>query len=84
MKFIDCGHGNDFGDFLSDTNWGNWTKNEIASACFTEDGFSYGIYIKAVNLTTKRSIITRYTYSLFWGFQVLLLSISSFFLYLDI
>lgn len=44
-----------------------------------KDGFSYGIYEQAVNLTTKHSIITRYTYSLFWGFQVFLLFISTIF-----
>ncbi|XP_062158144.1 probable cyclic nucleotide-gated ion channel 20, chloroplastic [Alnus glutinosa] len=69
MKFIDCGYGDDFSDFLSNENWSNWKINQNASACFTGDGFSYGIYIQAVNLTTERSIITRYTYSLFWGFQ---------------
>uniref|UniRef100_A0A6N2KAW4 Cyclic nucleotide-binding domain-containing protein n=1 Tax=Salix viminalis TaxID=40686 RepID=A0A6N2KAW4_SALVM len=31
-------------------------------------GFDYGIYAKAVNLTGKHDI-TRYIYSLFWGFQ---------------
>ncbi|KAG6627752.1 hypothetical protein CIPAW_15G150700 [Carya illinoinensis] len=68
MKFIDCGHGNEFGD---DSNgaWTNWSSNENASGCFTSDAFSYGIYGQAVNLTTERSIITRYTFSLFWGFQ---------------
>jgi hypothetical protein len=31
-------------------NWDHWKKNDNASACFTEGGFEYGIYLKAVNL----------------------------------
>ncbi|XP_040997564.1 probable cyclic nucleotide-gated ion channel 20, chloroplastic [Juglans microcarpa x Juglans regia] len=69
MRFIDCGHGNEFGDFVSDPAWDSWTSNENASGCFTSDAFSYGIYGQAVNLTTEQSIITRYIFSLFWGFQ---------------
>ncbi|KAG6673151.1 hypothetical protein I3842_16G097500 [Carya illinoinensis] len=68
-RFIDCGHGSDIEKFHSKQSWNTWKNNKNASACFTKDGFSYGIYEQAVNLTTKRSIITRYTYSLFWGFQ---------------
>ncbi|PON45443.1 Voltage dependent potassium channel [Parasponia andersonii] len=63
--FIDCGHGSD--DFSSARQ--NWTSNPNATACLTQDGFSYGIYMNAVNLTTERSVITRYIFSLFWGFQ---------------
>ncbi|KAJ9145631.1 hypothetical protein P3X46_027993 [Hevea brasiliensis] len=69
MNFIDCGHGNELVKFGSYKNWSSWEENENATACFTEDGFSYGIYLQAVNLTTKHSIVTRYVYSLFWGFQ---------------
>ncbi|KAG2271678.1 hypothetical protein Bca52824_066233 [Brassica carinata] len=46
-----------------------WKDNAGASACFQEDGFPYGIYLKAVNLTNHNSLVTRYSYSLFWGFQ---------------
>ncbi|XP_058779441.1 probable cyclic nucleotide-gated ion channel 20, chloroplastic [Vicia villosa] len=67
-KFIDCGHGN-IEQHLIETNWTQWKKNDNASACFTENGFEYGIYLKAVNLTTKDNVITRYVYSSFWGFQ---------------
>ncbi|KAF5934325.1 hypothetical protein HYC85_030496 [Camellia sinensis] len=67
-KFIDCGHGNNIGSFKSDATWTNWTNNDNATACFN-GGFSYGIYVQAVNLTTEQSIITRYIYSFFWGFQ---------------
>jgi hypothetical protein len=81
VDFIDCGHGDDFKAFSSNPNWTIWKNNETASACLTSDGFPYGIYIQAVNLTTERSIITRYTYSLFWGFQVLLLSLFIFAVY---
>lgn len=64
------GHGNDTMAFEVDQQWNNWKQNENASACFTEDGFPYGIYVKAVNLTAENNIITRYVYSFFWGFQV--------------
>ncbi|KAJ0467021.1 putative cyclic nucleotide-binding domain, Ion transport domain, rmlC-like jelly roll [Helianthus annuus] len=63
-ELIDCGHGVDLGSTQS-----NWKQNVNASACFEEDGFPYGIYVKAVNLTAENSIITRYIYSFFWGFQ---------------
>ncbi|WZY95236.1 hypothetical protein YC2023_067565 [Brassica napus] len=46
-----------------------WKDNASARACFQEDGFPYGIYLKAVNLTNHNSLFTRYSYSLFWGFQ---------------
>eukprot|EP00261_Vitis_vinifera_P040810 XP_019082053.1 PREDICTED: probable cyclic nucleotide-gated ion channel 20, chloroplastic isoform X5 [Vitis vinifera] len=71
MDFIDCGHGEKVRDFrdLRNLDWQPWKSNENASACFSDDGFPYGIYTKAVILTTKPSIVTRYTYSLFWGFQ---------------
>ncbi|CAK7327920.1 unnamed protein product [Dovyalis caffra] len=69
-KFIDCGYGDAVAvkEHGSNPNWYSWKENDNASACFTLDGFSYGIYIQAVNLT-RESTITRYTYSLFWGFQ---------------
>ncbi|KAJ0702466.1 putative cyclic nucleotide-binding domain, Ion transport domain, rmlC-like jelly roll [Helianthus annuus] len=68
-KFIDCGYGNDFGSFKADPTWNNWKEHVNASACFDEDDFPYGIYVKAVNLTAENSIIRRYIYSFFWGFQ---------------
>ncbi|KAL7178491.1 hypothetical protein ACSBR1_041954 [Camellia fascicularis] len=68
-KFIDCGHGHNTESFKSDATWTNWTINDNAIACFKDGGFSYGIYVQAVNLTTEHSIITRYIYSFFWGFQ---------------
>ncbi|CAJ2667231.1 unnamed protein product [Trifolium pratense] len=68
-KFIDCGHGGSEYYHQNETNLNNWRKNENASACFTEDYFEYGIYLKAVNLTTKHNVLTRYVYSSFWGFQ---------------
>lgn len=66
MDVIDCGSGRQPSDHSDLTNWRNNTK---ASSCFTEDGFSYGIYVQTVNLTTEESILTRYVFSLFWGFQ---------------
>ena len=73
MKFIDCGHGEKIEDFSNQTYWSDWINNKNASACFEGDGFPYGIYQQAVNLTTEPSIVTRYIYSLFWGFQVFFL-----------
>lgn len=71
MKFIDCGHGNGSAEYSQDQTWKSWRDNQNASNCFEMDKFPYGIYEQAVNLTTeKNSIITRYVYSLFWGFQV--------------
>lgn len=64
MKFIDSGFGE------QGWKWANWTDNENATTCFSEEGFAYGIYVKAVDLTTADSVITKYVYSLFWGFQV--------------
>ncbi|XP_060670805.1 probable cyclic nucleotide-gated ion channel 20, chloroplastic isoform X4 [Ziziphus jujuba] len=70
MKFIDCGHGDNIDGFnKSYPTWTNWIDNINATSCFSTDGFPYGIYIQAVNLTMERSVITRYVYSLFWGFQ---------------
>lgn len=69
--FIDCGRGDGFSRFNSSSIWTNWTSNANATACFTSDGFAYGIYELAVNLTTEGSIVTKYIYALFWGFQVI-------------
>ncbi|XP_077236250.1 putative cyclic nucleotide-gated ion channel 20, chloroplastic [Tasmannia lanceolata] len=69
-KFIDCGRGNNIEGFSSNPDWQNWLNNTNAIACFnTTDGpFSYGIYYLAVNISTEHSIVSRYIYSLFWGF----------------
>ncbi|KAK4427000.1 putative cyclic nucleotide-gated ion channel 20, chloroplastic [Sesamum alatum] len=69
MEFIDCGHGNDYRRFENDPTWELWKHNENATACFGKDGFDFGIYENAVNLTTHKSLVTKYVYSLFWGFQ---------------
>ncbi|KAH7529419.1 hypothetical protein FEM48_Zijuj05G0182100 [Ziziphus jujuba var. spinosa] len=70
MKFIDCGHGDNIDGFnKSYPTWTNWIDNINATSCFSTNGFPYGIYIQAVNLTMEKSVITRYVYSLFWGFQ---------------
>ncbi|KAH6806759.1 cyclic nucleotide-binding transporter 1 [Perilla frutescens var. frutescens] len=69
MKFIDCGHGNPDKRFGHDADWETWMNNENATACFGKDGFDFGIYQNAVNLTTHKSLVKRYVYSLFWGFQ---------------
>ncbi|XP_038893876.1 probable cyclic nucleotide-gated ion channel 20, chloroplastic isoform X1 [Benincasa hispida] len=69
LEYIDCGHGDEAGSLIPNSQRDSWINNENASACFAKEGFDYGIYLQAVNLTTENSIITRYTYSLFWGFQ---------------
>ncbi|KAK9714311.1 hypothetical protein RND81_06G085600 [Saponaria officinalis] len=72
MKFIDCGYW-DTGKYNSSPQWIDWTSNINASNCFLTDGsnghFDYGIYGKSVNLVTRHGFMTRYIYSLFWGFQ---------------
>lgn len=75
VEFIDCGYGNDYRNFWRDPTWDQWKNNSDAVACFTNGGFDYGIYEQAVNLTTEGSVVTRYVYSLFWGFQVSLPSL---------
>ncbi|ONI09486.1 hypothetical protein PRUPE_5G240800 [Prunus persica] len=70
MSFIDCGHGNEIeGSKVEDPVRDSWKNYTNANACLDKDGFDYGIYSQAVNLTTENSIITRYVYALFWGFQ---------------
>ncbi|KAM0845784.1 hypothetical protein ACQ4PT_056129 [Festuca glaucescens] len=69
--FRDCGRGFDIGGETG-LNSQQWYNDSASTACFnTGDGatFQYGIYQEAVLLATKRSAITRYIYSLFWGFQ---------------
>ncbi|XP_051136434.1 probable cyclic nucleotide-gated ion channel 20, chloroplastic isoform X2 [Andrographis paniculata] len=65
IQLIDCKDGpNDAGIR------NQWKNNENAIGCL--DGrysFSYGIYQNAVNLTAEQSLLTRYIYSFFWGFQ---------------
>ncbi|XAR53145.1 hypothetical protein NMG60_11021568 [Bertholletia excelsa] len=69
VEFIECGHQHDIEKLNSSNNLTYWKKNVNASACFWSDSFPYGIYEPAVNLTTEHSFITRYVYSLCWGFQ---------------
>ncbi|XP_038987401.1 probable cyclic nucleotide-gated ion channel 20, chloroplastic [Phoenix dactylifera] len=68
-SYIDCGRGNIVEQ--NDTNKTNWLNDYTSSDCFNGSGghFAYGIYQLAVLLTTERSIVTRYIYSSFWGFQ---------------
>ncbi|XP_042501461.1 probable cyclic nucleotide-gated ion channel 20, chloroplastic isoform X2 [Macadamia integrifolia] len=69
--FIDCGHGENIESFQVDGEWKQWTHNANATDCLIKDSqhFNFGIYSQAVKLTTEPSILTRYVYSLFWGFQ---------------
>ncbi|PIA63936.1 hypothetical protein AQUCO_00201332v1 [Aquilegia coerulea] len=64
-RFIDCGRQDHMEPERS-----NWINYPNFTDCFNTKGhFSYGIYEQAVELTTIPSIITRYMYSFFWGFQ---------------
>ncbi|XP_013619950.1 PREDICTED: putative cyclic nucleotide-gated ion channel 19 [Brassica oleracea var. oleracea] len=65
-NLIDCARGN---MYASASLRALWRDSDSVNACFQESGFSYGIYAKAVNLTSHSSIFTRFSYSLFWGFQ---------------
>ncbi|CAL9102463.1 unnamed protein product [Musa textilis] len=63
---IDCGRGH----VIKNQARQQWVDDNDSSACFNTDGdFDYGIYQKAVLLTTESSVVKRYIYSLFWGFQ---------------
>ena len=66
-NLIDCAHGV---NYARESQIALWRDSESVNACFQEGGFSFGIYLKAVNLTTQPNIFTRFSYSLFWGFQV--------------
>lgn len=69
-SLIDCGRGISIEQI--DQNRKNWSNDLYSNDCFNKDGhFQYGIYQQAVLLTTNNSIVKRYIYSLFWGFQVL-------------
>lgn len=61
-------------NFRQRPDWKSWVANSKAAKCFDPDNNKYyGIYTQAVVISTKQSIVTRYVYSLFWGFQVLFL-----------
>lgn len=68
-SFMDCGNGDNIDKFRKEAEWNNWTTNPNATACFDSNDFGYGIYQNAVNLTQEKSLVTRYVFSLFWGFQ---------------
>lgn len=70
VSFIDCGSGHFDEKIDSHSDRSEWQNNPNASACFSKNGvFQYGIYQNAVDLITEDSVVTRYLYSLFWGFQ---------------
>ncbi|CAN6577735.1 unnamed protein product [Malus baccata var. baccata] len=72
LSFIDCGRGNEFGDSgVDNPSRDSWINNANASACLTSSGYTYGVYYQTAALTTQKSIVTRYVYGLFWGFQTL-------------
>lgn len=65
-NLIDCARGS----YASNSQRALWRDSASVNACFQENGFTYGIYLKAVNLTQQSNFFTRFSYSLFWGFQV--------------
>lgn len=66
---IDCGT-----DDAAGRVDGTWVNHSNSTSCFDTDNgnFRYGIYEQAVLLTTRPSVVQRYIYALFWGFQVIL------------
>ncbi|KAK7314723.1 hypothetical protein VNO77_33250 [Canavalia gladiata] len=49
-----------------------WNNNTDAIACWNSSSggsFVYGIYTNAVPLTSKRDMVSKYVYALFWGLQ---------------
>ncbi|KAF8014592.1 hypothetical protein BT93_H0419 [Corymbia citriodora subsp. variegata] len=68
-SFMDCGNGDNIDKFKTNASWTNWRANPNATACFASNDFGYGIYQNAVNLTQEESVVKRYVFSLFWGFQ---------------
>ncbi|RDY01516.1 putative cyclic nucleotide-gated ion channel 20, chloroplastic, partial [Mucuna pruriens] len=71
MTVIDCGRHDHFRNHQSDQTSALWKNNADAIACLNPSsiGFQYGIYVNAVRLTTETSMVNKYVYSLFWGFQ---------------
>lgn len=65
-NLINCARGG----YASESQRALWRDSASVNACFQENGFTYGIYLKAVNLTQQSNFFTRFSYSLFWGFQV--------------
>ncbi|ERN11112.1 hypothetical protein AMTR_s00024p00155680 [Amborella trichopoda] len=71
FEFLDCGHGSYLEKFKESSLWDSWKNNSVAAQCYdAKNGpFPYGIYGTAVPVTIESRIISRYIYSLFWGFQ---------------
>ncbi|TKY44891.1 cyclic nucleotide-gated ion channel 20 [Spatholobus suberectus] len=75
MRVIDCGRHGHIRNKQSDQASALWRNNADAIACLnpSSSGFHYGIYVNAVPLTIETSVVNKYVYSLFWGFQVQIL-----------
>ncbi|KAJ7520604.1 hypothetical protein O6H91_19G012800 [Diphasiastrum complanatum] len=75
QQFLDCGRGRQINETMSRINsskWESWTQNQNASNCFSSSPyvFTYGIYLTAVPITGDiYTVVDKYIYSLFWGFQ---------------
>ena len=58
--------------FEDDKNWQLWLNDSNSTDCLQgalSTVFTYDIYSTAVPLIITNSVITKYIYSLFWGFQ---------------
>lgn len=71
VGFLDCGDGESDTSKKNASLWEIWKANETARECLRSNSsvFTYGIYSSAVNVTFEKSIVPKYIYSLFWGFQ---------------
>ncbi|KAJ1698707.1 hypothetical protein LUZ63_007219 [Rhynchospora breviuscula] len=69
-SLIDCAYGGDFRNSSQQFRQ-EWRDYGPSTNCLdtSSNQFSYGIFQQAVLLTTEHSVITRYSYSLVWGFQ---------------
>ncbi|KAK1287698.1 hypothetical protein QJS10_CPB19g01623 [Acorus calamus] len=68
-RLIDCGRGEKKGS--PSLSLMLWQTEQNSTKCFdtSSDFFKYGIYQQVVLLSTEQNVVTRYIYSLFWGFQ---------------
>lgn len=68
-NFIYCKPRYKYGKFKNEPSLKIWKNNNNATACFSSDGYDYGIYVQAVSLMKESNLPMRYIFSLFWGFQ---------------
>jgi len=66
--FPDSGIGKDFSSYFQTNTIPCLNISQASKTCLVEPSFRYGIYANAVPVTLKTQIISKYVYSLFWGF----------------